>query len=54
MTLQPQREPLWKQFKQRFGEEYICLKCKKITVEKRETCPNCNGVMCVRITSKAF
>lgn len=52
MTLKT--EPFWHQHRARFGEEYVCLKCGKIRPEKCDDCPDCGGVMCVRITSKVF
>ncbi len=54
MSVQLPEKPIWEQCRAQFGEEYICLKCKKISNEKTENCPNCGGVMCVRITSKVF
>jgi hypothetical protein len=53
MTQQkPQEIPFWTNFTAKFREEYICLKCKKIRNEKTENCPDCGGVMCVRIVSQ--
>ena len=54
MSVQLQEKPILEFYKERFGEEYICLKCRKIINEKTENCPDCGGAMCVRITSKVF
>jgi rRNA maturation endonuclease Nob1 len=52
MGIQSVDEPIWYQFRNRFREEYVCLKCHKIREDKSEICPNCGGAMCVRIIPK--
>jgi rubrerythrin len=52
MSVQLQEKPILEQYKVRFGEEYICLKCGKISREKSAKCPSCGGAICVRIISK--
>ncbi len=51
MSIPSLEKPVWEAYRQKFGEEFACLKCRKITHEKRENCPSCGGAMCVRITS---
>jgi len=52
MSVQLLEKPILEQYRIRFGEEYVCLKCGKISREKNEKCPRCGGAICVRITSK--